>query len=261
VNYWLSGDAAESLDGAVTVRITDSGGALVKEFTDDDAGPGFNRAVWDLRWAGAEPIPGEEGGGGFFFGNSGPPAVPGTYTATLVVDGEERSTSFELRGDPNVNATQADYVARYEAAVRARDLQTRMNRMVGAMGEVNTQIDGLLEAVEGKDMANEDRIRETAELAKEALTTLEAEVRRPEGSMNYRDWPRLAEQLRFVVRGIEGAQARPTDGQLEVLTEVETAAAERAEELDAIMSGLVGDLNSLLEDAPRIMTDWRRVIS
>jgi hypothetical protein len=110
-------------------------------------------------------------------------------------------------------------------------------------------------------MANEDRIRETAELAKEALTTLEAEVRRPEGSMNYRDWPRLAEQLRFVVRGIEGAQARPTDGQLEVLTEVETAAAERAEELDAIMSGLVGDLNSLLEDAPRIMTDWRRVIS
>ena len=29
----------------------------------------------------------------------------------------------------------------------------------------------------------------------------------------------------------------------------------------AIMSGLVGDLNSLLEDAPRIMTDWRRVIS
>ena len=160
-----------------------------------------------------------------------------------------------------MSATQADYVARYEAAVRARDLQTRMNRMVGAMGDVTEQIDGLLEAVEGKDMANEEQIRETAEQAKEALSTLEAEVRRPSGSMNYRDWPRLAEQLRFVVRGIEGAQARPTDGQLEVLTEVEAAAAERAQELDGIMNGLVNELNSLLDDAPRIMTDWRRVIS
>ena len=28
--------------------------------TDDDAGPGLNRAVWDLRWEGAEPVPGEE---------------------------------------------------------------------------------------------------------------------------------------------------------------------------------------------------------
>jgi len=261
VNYWLSGEAAESLDETVTVRITDASGALVKEFDDDDAGPGFNRAIWDLRWAGAEPVPGEQTGGGFFFGNSGPPAVPGTYTATLIVGDDERSTTFQLRGDPNVDATQADYVARYDAAVRARDLQTRMNRMVGAMGDVNAQIDGLLEAVEGKDVANEAQIRETAALAKEALNTLEAEVRRPEGSMNYRDWPRLAEQLRFVVRGIEGAQARPTEGQLEVLTEVETAAAERAQELDGIMNGLVDDLNGLLDDAPRIMTDWRRVIS
>jgi photosystem II stability/assembly factor-like uncharacterized protein len=261
VNYWLSGEAAADLEDPVVVRITDSSGTLVQEFTDDDAGPGLNRAVWDLRWEGAEPVPGEESGGGFFFGGGGPPAVPGSYTATLMVGDEERSTSFELRGDPNVEATQADYVARFEAAVRARDLQTRMNRMVGAMGDVNEQIDGLLEAVEGKDMANEDQIRETAERAREALTTLEAEVRRPEGSMNYRDWPRLVEQLRFVVRGIEGAQARPTEGQLEVLSEVENAAAERAAELDGIMNGLVTELNSLLEDAPHIMTDWRRVIS
>jgi glycine cleavage system H lipoate-binding protein len=79
--------------------------------------------------------------------------------------------------------------------------------------------------------------------------------------MNYRDWPRLVEQLRFVVRGIEGPQARPTEGQLEVLAEVEVAAAERAAELTAIVNGLIAELNTLLEDSPKILTDWRRLIS
>ena len=262
VQYWLSPEAAEGLDGPVRVRITDAAGTLVREITDRDAAPGLNRAVWDLTWEGAEPVPGEGGGGGgFFFGGGGPPAVPGTYTATVVAGDREASTDFELRGDPNVNATQADYVARFDAAIRARDLQTRLNRMVGAMGDLDGQLDALMTSVAGKGLANEDRILETAGEAREALGTLEAEVRRPEGSMNYRDWPRLVEQLRFVVRGIEGPQARPTDGQLEVLDEVEVAAAQRAEELDAIVNGLIADLNDLLEDAPKILTDWRRIIS
>ena len=263
VQYWLSPETAEALDGPVRVRITDAAGTTVKEITDRDAGPGLNRAVWDLTWEGAEPVPGEGqgGGGGFFFGGGGPPAVPGTYTATVMAGDREASTDFQLRGDPNVNATQADYVARFDAAIRARDLQTRLNRMVGAMGDLDGQLDELMTSVEGKGLANEDRILETAGEAREALGTLEGEVRRPEGGMGYRDWPRLVEQLRFVVRGIEGPQARPTEGQLEVLDEVETAAAQRAEELDAIVNGLIADLNGLLEDAPKIMTDWRRMLS
>ena len=228
-----------------------------------NAHAGINRAVWNMRWEGAEPIPGQpQGGGGFFFGGGGgPPAVPGTYTATLMVNGQEMSTDFQLRGDPNVNATQADYIARHEAAIRARDLQSRMNQMVGAMMDMNGQIDGLMESIQGKDLANEAEIRRVGGEAQTALTELEAEVRRPAGSMSYRDWPRLIEQLRFVVRGIEGPQARPTDGQMEVLGEVEVAAAERAEELSMIVNGLIADLNDLLADSPKILTDWRRLIS
>ncbi len=171
------------------------------------------------------------------------------------------STDFTLRGDPNVGASQADYEARFTASMRARDLQTQLNRMVGAINDLDGQIDGLLESIEGKELSNEGEIRGKAGEAQDALETLGAEVRRPPGSMGYRDWPRLIEQLRFVVRGIEGPQARPTDGQLEVLTEVEAAAAERAEELTAIVNGLIAELNALLEDAPKILTDWRRMIS
>jgi photosystem II stability/assembly factor-like uncharacterized protein len=262
IHFYLSESAAAA---GVTVRITDAGGALVREFPHRGTAAGVNRAVWNLEWPGARPVPGQQqgggGGGGFFGGGGGVTALPGRYTATIVVNGDEHSTDFELRGDPNVAASQADYQARFTAAMRARDLQSSLNEMIGTIVDLDGQVDGLLESISGKDLANETQVRETANEAKEALTTLSAEVRRPPGSMGYRDWPRLIEQLRFVARNIQGPQAPPTEGQLEVLTEVELAAAERAEELTAIINGVIADLNALLEDAPKIITNWRRVVS
>ena len=260
VNGGGSGAGGRGNGGAVTVRISDTNGTLVREIEHPDPQVGVNRAVWNLQWSGPEPIPGRGGGGGGFFGGGaqGPPAVPGTYTATLVVAGLEISADFELRGDPNVGASQAEYDARFTAARRARDLQTDLNRMVGTMTDLTGQIDDLLGSIDGKGLSNEAEIRDTAGEAKGALTELSAEVRRPPGSMGYRDWPRLIEQLRFVSRNMQNPQARPTEAQLQVLTEVEAAAAERARELSAIVDGLITDLNELLEDAPKIITEWRR---
>jgi len=248
----------------VTVRITDASGTLVNEFQDQNAGPGINRAIWNFTWKGADPIPGQRqgGGGGFFnFGPRGPPAVPGTYTATIIAAGQELSTDFEFRGDPNVAASQADYEARFTAAMRARDLENQLNKMVGTIIDLNGQVDGLLESIEGKDLANDEQIRSLADEAGEKLTTLSGELRRPPGSMNYRDWPRLLSQLTRTVRSMSAPQARPTEGQLEVLTLVEIAAGERALELTAIVDGVIAELNQLLQDAPKILTDWRRGIS
>ena len=87
------------------------------------------------------------------------------------------------------------------------------------------------------------------------------EVVRPGGSMNYRDWPRLLSQLTRVARSIRQPQARPTAGQTEALSQVEADAARRADELTAIIDGVIADLNALLADAPTIITNWRRVIS
>ncbi|MDH3272842.1 MAG: hypothetical protein OEN56_15995, partial [Gemmatimonadota bacterium] len=264
IHFYLSEREASSIgsDG-VSVRISDARGTTVREFQHPETRAGINRAVWNLQWEGAEPVPGEQqGGGGFFFGgSSGPPAVPGTYTATIVVGSRELSKDFTLRGDPNVDASQAVYTERFTAAMRARDLETRLNRMVGTIIDLEGQIDGLLESIEGKRLANEQQVRATAGDAQEQLTALGAEVRRPPGSMGYRDWPRLVEQLTRLSRDMQAPQARPTAGQLEVLTEVEAAAAQRANELSTIVDGVIADLNELLEGAPKIITDWRRIVS
>ena len=263
IHFHLSEDAAETAGNAVDVRITDSGGALVREFQHRDVRPGVNRAIWDLRWNGAEPIPGQgpPGGGFFFFGPTGPPAMPGTYTATVDLGEREMSKDFQLRGDPNVAASQSVYEERFTAAMRARDLETQLNRMVGTILDLDGQIDGLLESIEGKNLSNEEQVRTVAGDAQGQLTAVGSEVRRPPGSMSYRDWPRLIEQLRNISRAVSGPQARPTVGQMEVLTEIEAGAAQRAQELSVIVNGVIADLNELLEDAPKIITNWRRAIS
>ena len=263
IHFHLSEDAAETAGNAVDVRITDSSGALVREFQHRDVRPGVNRAIWDLRWTGAEPIPGQgpPGGGFFFFGPAGPPAVPGTYTATVDSGAREMSKDFQLRGDPNVAASQSVYEERFTAAMRVRDLETQLNRMVGTTLDLDGQIDGLLESIEGKNLSNEEQVRAVAGDAQSQLTAVASEVRRPPGSMSYRDWPRLIEQLRNISRAVSGPQARPTVGQIEVLTEIEAGAAQRAQELSDIVNGVIADLNELLEDAPKIITNWRRAIS
>jgi hypothetical protein len=282
INYYLSDSAARVTadgsgsangsigpaarrGGAVTIRITDANGRLVREFTDDDAAPGINRAVWDFRWdmpASMGPAAGQ-GFGGRGGGAAGAPAVPGQYTATLVVGDEERSTRFTMRGDPNVGAAIADYEARYAAAVRGYELQSRIVAMARAIEDIDGQVEAVVESARGSAAADAAAIRTVGERALDRLADLIDQVQRPPEGMNYRDWPRLAEQLGFVLRGITGAQARPTAGQLEVLTTVEQGTSERAAELGEIINTDIAELNRLLRDRPKVFTSWQpgRIIS
>jgi len=138
-----------------------------------------------------------------------------------------------------------------------------LSDMIGAMGDLTGQVDGLLSTIEGKGLPNSAAIQQKAGEAKEKLGALDNEVRRPPNGMGYRDWPRLLEQLRFVAGGINGAQARPTEGQLEVLTEVEQATQRRAAELTTIINTTISELNQLLQGQPKILTSWQgaRIIS
>jgi photosystem II stability/assembly factor-like uncharacterized protein len=250
LHYWLA-EAGE----AATVRITDAGGTLVRELADLDAGPGLHRLVWDLRWEGSES--GEQGGGSFF-GSSGPPAAPGAYTATLSVDGRELSTDFRVRGDPAVETSQADYAARTAAALRARDLRSRLDGMIGALDDLDGQIESLVREMEEREVEGAERVLEVADEARRRIATLlDDELRRPPPNMGYRQYPRLSEEASRLAGSIAGAQARPTEGQLEALADVEAETEEAAAVLGAILDGPVAELNGLLGGQPRLQVDWR----
>ncbi len=71
--------------------------------------------------------------------------------------------------------------------------------------------------------------------------------------MGYRQYPRLSEQLSFATRGITQAQARPTEGQLQVLMEVEEEIQLREGALQSIIDGHIPSLNRLLQGHARIL--------
>ena len=243
--------------GGVTIRITDARGRLVRELPNVQAQAGVNRAIWNLAWTGADPIPGASAGGGGGRGGrgggGGAPVVPGTYTATLSVNGQELSKDFQVRGDPEVETSQADYQARTEAALRGQEIQSDLNRTIGSVVDLRTQAESLEESIRGKGLENEGEILTQIQAVTEALGDLDNDLRRPPPSMGYRIYPRLSEQLSFAARGITQAQARPTEGQLQVLMEVEEEIRQRERALQAIIDGPVASLNQLLQGQGRIL--------
>jgi photosystem II stability/assembly factor-like uncharacterized protein len=117
----------------VTIRILDSSGAVVNSFSSTDpvkpidlsklgvapewvvqpsppaATPGHHRFVWDLHYA--APVAFRDDGG--FEGLWAP---PGKYTVELDVDGKQLRSPFEIRPDPRVSVSQADFDAQFRLA-------------------------------------------------------------------------------------------------------------------------------------------------
>jgi hypothetical protein len=246
INYYVNDDAA------VTVTITDSSGVVVNRMRDRGRA-GLNRAVWNMNWANP---PGMQGGGGRRGGGGAIPALPGTYTATVSAGDNEASTTFELRGDPDVGLTMADYQAQFDAAIRVRDLRMSVGELISTVDELNAQVESVEGQLQTADIENLESIVEQTGTASAQLMELQDKLRRPFPAMGYRIYPRLSEELSRLSGSITGAQARPTDGNMMVLEELDAESQERIEELNEIIATTIQELNDLLENYPKVMTKW-----
>src|SRR5207244_2900697 len=79
---------------------------------------GLNRFIWDLRYPDASRFPGLIMWAGQ---TSGPRAVPGTYQVRLTADGQTLTQSFELKKDPRLETTQADFNKQFDLLIKIRD--------------------------------------------------------------------------------------------------------------------------------------------
>jgi photosystem II stability/assembly factor-like uncharacterized protein len=124
--------------------IKDAGGNTVRELTGADMRDrnkaGLNIVKWDLRVQPLRPLPpppgapaaagGAAGGGGGFGGggNNGPYVLPGTYRATLNVDGRDVQTiDVAVKGDPLIQITDADRRMWFDTAREMHELQAKAN--------------------------------------------------------------------------------------------------------------------------------------
>jgi photosystem II stability/assembly factor-like uncharacterized protein len=252
---------AAPLPGApsATIRITDADGNLVRTLTPRNLTSGVNRVIWDLQWEGPRPLESRQGGGGFFFfGGGGPAAMPGTYTATLEYEGQELSTTFEVRGDPDVDTTLAEYQEQFDALMRVRDLQSEVNELIDTVFDLNGQLADLSGRLEESAIENVEQIVEQVGTAQQQLADLDNKLQRPPPRMGYRQYPRLSEELSNLNGNISGTQNRPTEGQALVLEELDQETQERIAELEEIIGTTIAELNSLLQGLPRITIPSRQ---
>ncbi len=251
VNFWLAEDPA----GPVNVTITDAAGLEVQSFPARDAKAGVNRAIWSLRGKGPEPSRSSGGGGGFFarFAQFGAPALPGTYTATVKVGDHESSSDFELRWDPRADRTVEEMQRTATTAQELVDMTTEANRLVDRIATLSTQLATLNGNVEQTSREDVEQVQEAIGTTIDELTELDGKVRRPPGSMNYRDYPRTSEEIRGVMFGVLGGQGGPTDGQMTVMNELQGDLTGHKTALQAIIEGSLAQLNAMLGDLPAIV--------
>jgi photosystem II stability/assembly factor-like uncharacterized protein len=107
---------------------------------------GLNRFVWDMRYGDAVRFPGMI----LWSGETrGPKVVPGTYQVKLTVDGSTLTDTFEIRADPRLATTAADYGKQLDLSLKIRDKLNETHNAIIQIRDVKKQIDDLVKRVGG----------------------------------------------------------------------------------------------------------------
>jgi photosystem II stability/assembly factor-like uncharacterized protein len=107
---------------------------------------GLNRFVWDMRYADTVRFPGMI----LWSGETrGPKVVPGTYQVKLTVDGSTLTDTFEIRADPRLATTAADYAKQLDLSLKIRDKLNETHNAIIQIRDVKKQIDDLVKRVGG----------------------------------------------------------------------------------------------------------------
>ncbi len=266
ITYFL---AAEP-EGEVTLEILDAGGKPVRRLSsvlkpihtppdhpdwDPDSEPepelkvepGIRRATWDLRHEQARWIPGASMDHGEPL--PGPLAVPGDYTVQLKVGSTTLTRGLRVEADPRSTATAADREAQLAFELGIRDQLNRITDMVATIRSVRSQIEDRNAA-----LAGHPQTAPLIDLGKQivkGLDAVEGIIHNPKAEVAYdilagrHGGAMLYSRLSWLLGGADDHDGPPTQGMLEVGTELagELAAQEMA--LDELLSGKLTELNAL----------------
>ena len=220
---------------SVSVVIADpAGGAIrtLRDTTKSGLGAGVNSTVWDLRVEPLPPPPAEgppAGGGGFFGGggNQGPMVLPGAYKAALVVNGKEAaSRTFSVSGEPEIQISDADRKARFDALKEFQVLGNQVQHAQAALRKADATLKEIKAAIKDSN-AVAAPLRAALDTVTKDLDPLKKKfgVGFDFGQGNF-DFEAFRKNLGFRVGnaggGIDGSTSLPTDDQRRQLGELRT---------------------------------------
>ncbi len=207
----------------VILRVLEENGDVIQSYSSEDDGNsslstehGINEASWNLRYERAEDFDGMIlwSGGGM----NGPKAVPGRYTARLIVGDDSTEVGFNLLADPRSESTQLDLQAQFDFLLAVRDKLTETHQAIKRIRAAREQIDGVMDRVPD-DHADLDALKDAADSILDRMKEVEETLyqtknRSGQDPLNY---PIRLNNKLAAVGGVAGSgDYRPADQQVAV---------------------------------------------
>jgi hypothetical protein len=169
---------------------------------------GLNRFTWDLRYEAPANVPGLAQWGGR---PRGPMAVPGTYSARLTVGGKPYTAPIELKPDPRLKVTAADYAKQFELASNIARRVDEANRAVNQMRDLLQQLKDVHDRYQDNQQAKE--VLAAADALDKKVTSVEEEIvqTKSKASEDPLNFPiRVNNKLLLLSGTVDSADGAPT---------------------------------------------------
>ena len=243
INFYLNQDTKEPID----IQIKDGSGNLITTLTHKQAKKGINRVVWDLGYDGAQPLKNKVKEG-FSYGSIRPKVVPGTYKAHIAHKGINVNTEINIVGDLRINLSDAAYKAKLDALLELRNLLSQTHQLIDQFSSVIDQLANLNEKLESNSKAK-SLVNTTH---KELKAYKGDHLMRPPPSMNYRQRPRLREEIRSLMSAIDNTTNPPTLPQLERIKSLKAEFNSHKDRMKEVETSIL-EINTTTASTPQII--------
>ena len=243
LDYYLK--AAPGKKTEVALEILDSNGSVIRKFStrakaaveeagDDDedgSGPptgeklaadaGMNRFVWDMRLAPVPRIPGFTGSE-YEQGLVGPQVAPGRYRVRLTAGGKSQEAAIEIKLDPREHISDVDLKAEFELRRKIYQRLVLNYTTVNQLRDVRKQVNALEKRLEGDTKHKE--VGQAAAGLRKKLDAIEKLYINPklqgtQDTLNFGNG--IDAKYALLGAGVESADARPTQTEIEQFDELE----------------------------------------
>ncbi len=207
---------------------------------------GLNRFTWDGRYPPIFQIPQGIvmwGGGG-----AGPHAVPGTYQVKMTSGTWTSTQSFDLKADPRVKTTQAEYEEQLRVA---RDVGLKVAELYAALAQirdVKQQATDLGARMRRAGMG--DDVSQAADALAKKLTMIEGELTQlqGEGGQDALNFPgRLDNQFVALYGAVSGGESGVSKGALDRYEDIKPELSKHLSNLEETLTSEVAAFNELIE--------------
>jgi hypothetical protein len=180
---------------------------------------------------------------------SGPRAAPGAYQVKLTVDGKALTQNFEIKKDPRLETTQADFAKQLDLLLKIRDKFSETSEAVLQIRDARKQIEEITNRM--KDQPSGKAIADGAKALNAKLTAIEEELyqTKNQSSQDPLNYPiRLNNKLAALTGVVGGSDFAPTDQSYAVYEDLVAKINAQLKKLEDTMRTDLPAFNKLVRD-------------